>query len=201
MIRIFLADDHRMVRTGLRLVLESQEGLTVVGEAGDGWSTLRELERPELDVDVLVLDVSMPRLGGLEVLDRALQIRPSLAVLACPVYPAEHYAARLIASGARGYVSKNASEAELVAAVRAAAAGEAPHAASERAPAPQDRLSAREMQIFLMIVTGSSVMDVAAELGVGQSTVSTHLARIRTKLGAKTVADLVSFAHREGLIG
>lgn len=191
-----------MVRAGLRLLLSDEPDLEVIGEAGDGWSTLRELARPDLHVDVLILDVSMPRLGGLEVLERVRELRPDLAVLALSVYPAEHYAGRLVRAGAAAYLNKNASEAELFATIRAIATGAAPPAPPEtaRPDLPHQRLSAREMQVFLMIVTGSSVTDIAAELGVGQSTVSTHLARIRTKLGAASVAELVSYAHRERLI-
>ena len=206
MIRVFLADDHRLVRAGLRLVLGEESDIEVVGDAEDGWTTLREIGRPDLHVDVLVLDVSMPRLGGLEVLARAKELEPDLGVLALSMYAAEHYTERLIAAGASGYLSKNASETELARAIRVVASGGTYREPGtvpqpeEAMRAPHQHLSAREMQVFLMIVTGKTVTDIAAELGVGQSTVSTHLARVRHKLGLSTVVDIVAYAIREGLI-
>lgn len=202
-IRVFLADDHAMVRAGLRMVFGATPDVVVVGEAGDGWSVVRELAREDLGVDVLVLDLSLPRLNGIEVLERVLQARPGLAVLALSMYPEEHFARTLVASGAAGYLSKSGSEADLVDAVRTVAAGRvflSRAAALARSDRPHHRLTARELQVFLLLVTGRSVTDIAAELDLGQSTVSTHVARIRGKLDVAGVAEMVSYAHREGLI-
>jgi two-component system invasion response regulator UvrY len=203
MIRVLLADDHALVRAGVRALLSTASDIEVVGEVDNGRSALRELERPEFEVDVLVLDVSMPRLNGFEVLERLRVVRPKLGTLLVSVHPAEVYAQRAIAAGASGYLAKSCTEHELVDAVRTIASGRvyATREAMTRPASTHRALSAREAQIFMLLVTGSSVTDIAAELDLGPSTVSTHIARIRTKLGLTSVAEFTSYAHREGLIG
>jgi DNA-binding NarL/FixJ family response regulator len=206
MIRVFLVDDHAVVRAGVRALLSAEPDICVVGEAGDGRKAITALEEPTLGVDVLVLDLSMPRMHGLELLERARAVRPKLAILVLSFYPEAQYARWTVSAGAAGYVAKSRSEDEIVDAVRAVAAGRAwvsraVAAASLDARAPHERFTPRETQVFVLLVNGSSVTDIAAELDLSVSTVSTHLGKIRSKLGVETVAEVVGYAHRVGLVG
>jgi DNA-binding NarL/FixJ family response regulator len=201
-IRIVLADDHTLVRAGIRQLIATARDMTVVGEAGDGHRAMRLLETTACDV--LVLDLSLPVLSGTEVLTRAKATWPALAVLILSMYAEEQYARRLLAAGAAGYLAKDRSEDELLAAIRCVAEGRRylPRALVDVAPtaAPHATLSAREHQIFTLLFQGRTVSEIAAELDLGGSTVSTHVARIKAKLGVRTVTEIVSYAHREGLV-
>lgn len=206
MIHVVLADDHPIVRVGIRGLLEASGDIKVIGEAADGRRAMQLIEDVSLVIDVLVLDLSLPRLSGIEVLTQALRVRPSLGVLMLSMHPEEQYAPRLLAAGAAGYLAKDRSEHEVVEAVRKIAAGGQFVSAQGVAPAasaaaPHESLTAREMQVFLMVIAGQSVTDIAVELDLTLSTVSTHLGRVRTKLGVSTMAEVVTYAHRVGLIG
>jgi DNA-binding NarL/FixJ family response regulator len=199
MIGVYLADDHAFVRRGVRQVLEELGGFDVLGEAEHGRAVL---DAPELALcQVLVLDLSLPRVAGLEVLRRVRDRPPSLAVVVLSMHPEEQFARRAIEAGAAAYVSKQRPPAELVEVIRKAAFGRAELASS---PAPTEArhasLTAREHQVFMLLVQGRTVAEVAAELDVHSCTVSNHLSRIRSKLGAATVADLVRYAIAEGLV-
>lgn len=210
MIRVFLADDHAVVRAGLERVISTTEDMSVIGTASDGRQVLL-LAEAGADWDVLVLDLSLPRVSGMEVLRRLRSLRPSLPILILSMYPEDQYSIRLMREGASAYLSKERSLEELLAAIRRLAAGgtyltdsqaaqiiEAP-AESERPP--HARLSAREHQVFVLIINGRTVSEIAAELDLSTSTVSTHLSRIKDKLGARSIAEVVSYAHRAGLVG
>ncbi len=206
MIHVFIADDHRIVRSGLRAVIDEEPDMQVVGEAGNGWDVLHALEQPECAVDVLILDLSMPVLGGFEVLRRARKLRPAVQVLVLSMYPREHWETQMQSAGAAGYLSKSDSDTQLIDALRTVALGEPyfsvllqDEPTLDTAP-PHQALTGRELQVFLLVIEGRSVMDIAAALNLGQSTVSTHMARIRAKLQVDTVAAMVTYAHREGLI-
>lgn len=210
MIRVVLADDHPVVRIGIRGLLEAGGDIQVIGEAADGRRAMQLILDPALVIDVLVLDLSLPRLSGMEVLSQALAARPSLGVLILSMHPEEQYARRLLAAGACGYLAKDRSEHDVVDAVRKIASGGRFVSAQvaqrlEGAPAApaalHDSLTAREMQVFLMIVSGQSVTDIAVELDLTLSTVNTHLGRVRAKLGVSSLAGVVSYAHQVGLIG
>ena len=198
MIRVFVADDHPFVRRGVVQALREAGGIEVVGEAEDG---RKVLGAPALGgCDVLVLDLSLPKVSGAEVLRRVKEQFPRLAVVVLSAHPEESFGWRAIAGGAAAYVSKERPPAELVAAVRAAAAGQLQPAAGQAGGAPHAALSPRENQIFLLIVAGRSVSEIAAELDVHSSTVSNHLARIRAKLGVATVGDVIRYAYDAGLV-
>lgn len=204
MIRVVIADDHAIVRSGLRALCHAAGDLEVVGEAADGRAALRLVEDRALVIDVLVLDLSLPKLSGLEVLHRAVAVRPSLQVLILSMHPEAQYAPRLLAAGAAGYLAKDRSEHELVDTVRRLASGRAPAegpAAEARPGYPHDALTAREMQVFLMLIAGQGVTDIAVDLDLTASTVSTHLGRVKAKLSVDTVAQIVTYAHRVGLVG
>ncbi|HMV69278.1 MAG TPA: response regulator transcription factor [Myxococcota bacterium] len=203
-LRVFIADDHEIVRRGIRDVVEQIGGFQVVGEASDGWQVLRA---PELDhTDVLLLDLSLPRLSGTEILRRVRQRRPDLPVVVLSMYPEDQYGPPLMAAGARAYLSKDRSGPEIIEAIRAAADGrsyvtDTLAGAMQGADAPHLSLTSREHQVFMLVIQGRTVTDIAAEIDVLPSTVSNHLARIREKLGARTIADIVHYAHRVGLVG
>jgi two-component system invasion response regulator UvrY len=201
MIRVFIADDHAMVRVGLRHVLSDFDDIVVVGEAENGRQVLNA---KELDTcQVLVLDLSLPVVAGTEVLHRLRTSHPDLAVVVHSMHPEGQFRRRALQAGAVAYVSKEAAPAELVRAIRRAAA--APFAKQEeqevpKQAAPHTLLTRREHQVFLLIVAGRQVADIAAEIDVASCTVSNHLAKVREKLGVQTVAEMVRYAHAEGLV-
>lgn len=205
MIRIFLADDHPIVRQGIRRTIEEQPDMTVVGEASDGWEVLHADDRASWDV--LVLDLSLPTLSGIEVLRRLHAELPRLRILVLSMYAEEQYAGRLLAEGAAGYVSKDEAPSVVLDAIRAVAARRAwfsPEVLSglqrHRTELPHERLSAREYQVFTLLVAGRSVSEIAAELNVSGSTVSNHVTKIREKLGARTVGEIIRYAHQAGFL-
>ena len=202
MTRVFVADDHAVVRLGLRHVLTELGGFEVVGEAENGRQVLNA---PNLgECDVLVLDLSLPVVSGTEVLRRVRERYPDLAVIVHSMHPESQFRRRAIEAGAIAYVSKEAPPAQLVAAIREASVF--PHRVQggdiDTAPgaAPHELLSRREYQVFELLIGGRQVADIAAELDVHSCTVSNHLAKIRQKLGASTVADLVRYAYAAGLV-
>lgn len=205
MIRVFIADDHAVVRNGLRSMLAASPSLQLVGEAKDGREVLEALDR--LEVDVLLLDLSLPRVSGLEVLRRVAREKPQVRVLVLSMYSEDQYAARMIAEGAAGYLSKDRPLEDVEKAIGSVVAGhpvprpaEGSTTATVGRGAPHEQLTAREYQVFLLLLQGRANVDIAAELDLVPSTVSNHTARVKQKLGAKTLAEVVSYAHRMGLI-
>ena len=202
MIRIFIADDHSIVRRGLRQLFEERVDMQVVGEAAHGRAVLTALEEGPA-FDVLVLDLSLPRVNGTEVLRRVRRAAPDVAVIVLSMYPEEQYARRMYDEGAAAYVGKDRPSEELVEAIRRAARGERwlpPGAAVASTGAPHDALSAREHQVFTLLFQGHAVSEIAAELDVSSSTISNHVSSIKSKIGARTINEIVSYAHRMGLI-
>lgn len=208
MTRIFIADDHAIVRHGLRQLIDAQPDLQVVGEASDGRQVL--LAEGRHTWDILILDLSLPRVSGLEVLRRLRSELPSLRVIVLSMYPEEQYALRMLNEGAAAYLSKEHPPEELLAVLRQVARGQTYvnpglsqqllRGERDSAQPPHASLSPREYQIFTLIFSGKTVSQIAAELDVSMSTVSTHLARIKEKLGLHSIAEIVSYAHREGLV-
>jgi two-component system invasion response regulator UvrY len=209
MIRIFIADDHAIVRDGLRRVIADTPGMQLVGETAKGREVLDRAGAGEWDV--LVLDLSLEDLGGLEVLRRLREIAPKLPVVVLSMYPESQYAVRLLKMGASAYLSKGRSSEELVAAIRAVAQGKR-YVTDEAADAlvrsgqhgdllAHERLSEREHQVFLLIAEGHSPGDIAAQLNVAPSTVSSHLLHIREKLDVRSNAEMMRYAFRTRLTG
>lgn len=209
MTRVFLADDHAIVRQGLRRLLEQGGDLTVVGEAADGRAVLSAPGRDKWDL--LILDLSLPKVGGIEVLRRLREELPGLKIVVLSMYPEDQYGLRLVKEGAAAYLSKDMAAAELVRAIRVVAAGatylseglarKLRGGAGPKSDGPHAALSAREHQVFTLIFQGRAVSEIAAELDLSVSTVSNHVAKIKEKLGARTIGDIVSYAHRAGLVG
>jgi DNA-binding NarL/FixJ family response regulator len=208
MIRVFIADDHAIVRHGLRELLSSCGDMQVVGEASDGRQLLNVAET--VDCDVVILDLSLPRVNGPEVLKRLRASRPSLPVLVLTMYPEDQYAVALLRNGASAYLCKDRPSHELLDAIRKVASGKtyftetiaqrflaSPEESSQPAHA---KLTAREHQLFTLIIQGRSSSEIAAELDLTASTVSNHLAKIKEKLDAHSLADIVRYAYRAGLI-
>jgi DNA-binding NarL/FixJ family response regulator len=210
-IRVLLVDDHPLVRAGVRRVLDSEPQLEVVGEAADGIGALKAIG--ETAPDILVLDLAMPGMDGLEVLRRAKAIRPALKIVVLTMHASPEYIARAIQTGADGYLLKESAAPELLAAIAAIMAGRAFHSPTVQTqlasmirngtPAPAraiDRLTERERDVLREIAAGRSTKEVAARLGIGPRTVESHRANLMRKLGLHSVALLTQFAIREGLV-
>ncbi|HZU40144.1 MAG TPA: response regulator transcription factor [Solirubrobacteraceae bacterium] len=210
--RVLLADDHAVVRSGLRAVLESESDLEVVAEAADGLEALEKtLSRK---VDLAILDVSMPKLTGLQAAAEIRRRRSDLRVLILSVHDNEQYFFEALRAGASGYVLKSAANRDLVDACRAAMRGEPflyPPAvtalireyldqARRGETAPEDPLTPRELQVVKLIAEGLTSDEIARELVISRKTVDHHRSNILEKLGMRNVAELTRYAIRRGLI-
>jgi DNA-binding NarL/FixJ family response regulator len=210
--RILLADDHELVRSGLKLLLDSEPDLSVVAEASDGAEALEKAIAEELDL--AVLDVSMPRLTGLQVAAELHQHRPELRTLMLSVHDSEQYFFEALKAGASGYVLKSAANRDLIEACRAAMRGEPfiyPAAASalvrdylERASrgeeTPTDPLTLRELEVTKLIAEGLTSEEVAQTLMIAKNTVDRHRDNILEKLGMRNRVELTRYAIKRGLV-
>ncbi len=209
MIRVFVADDHTIVRDGLRRLIEETPGMELAGETARGRTVIERAG--DGSWDVLVLDLSLEDVGGVEVLRELRERAPKLPVIVLSMYPEAQYAVRTLRMGAAAYLSKGRSSAELVEAIRTVAQGRryvTPEVADALVTsggkadgAPHERLSEREHQVFLLLAEGRSPGDIAAELDLSPSTVSSHLVHIREKLGMRTNGEVIQYAFRAGLMG
>ena len=209
MIRVVIADDHTILREGLKQLLQSAGDLDVVGEAGDGHEVLREVRAR--DFDVLLLDMSMPGRSGPELIRQVKAEKPRLRILVLSMHEEHQYAVRAIKSGASGYLTKESASTQLVSAIRKVAGGGAfisPEVAEALAlnampnagGPPHASLSDREYQVFRMLVDGVAVSEIATTLNLSAKTVSTHKARLMEKLGIANAAELVRYAMRHRLV-
>lgn len=209
-LRVVLADDHEVVRAGLRALVDATPGMAVVGEARDGDEACRRA--CELRPDVVVMDVSMPALGGAEATERVLRECPGVRVLALTMHEDRGHLTRMLHAGAAGYVLKRAAADELVRAIRVVASGgtyvdpvlagsvlRGAARAAGAAPSPASAsLSEREEEVLRRIAWGESNKEVAAGLGLSVKTVETYRARIAEKLGLRSRTDMVRYALRQG---
>jgi two-component system, NarL family, invasion response regulator UvrY len=208
MIRVLLADDHAVVRTGFRLLLETAEDVHVIGEADSGETCIARFD--ELAPDVVVLDLSMPGMGGLEALRRLRARARDVRVLALSAHDDSMHARRALRQGALGFLSKRTAPETLLEGVRAVADGKRyldPRLAQDVALAeidgglsPLEQLSEREFEVFIRLARGAAVQRIASELKLSTSTVGTHLYNIKLKLSATNQAELTLIALRAGLI-
>jgi len=208
-IRIMLVDDHQVVREGFRGLLERQSDMEVVGEAGDGRAGVKLAE--ELAPDVVVMDVAMQGLNGVEATRQVLQRVPKVKVLALSMHPGKRVVGEMLQAGALGYLTKSCALEELVHAVRTVAAGgtflsssvEQPDEIGALRPDSAARgkaeLSQREREVLQLVAEGMSTKEVAATLHVSTKTIETHRGNIMRKLGIHSIAELTKFAVREGL--
>ena len=209
MIRVLLADDHAVVRTGFRLLLQTQSDVSVVGEAASGEAACQLYT--ELVPDVLVLDLAMPGMGGLETLKRIRAKHAQARVLALSAHDDPVHARRALQEGALGFLSKRSAPETLLEAVTIVAAGRRFIDASlaqklalaeveGAGKSPVERLSEREFEVFIRLARGATVQRIADDLKLSASTVGTHLYNIKQKLGASNQSELTLLAIRHGLI-
>lgn len=201
-IRIVIADDHRVVRSGLRLLLCEEQGLDVVGEAGDAAQAARLVA--ELDPDVLLLDISMPGRSGLDVIPELRESSPDTAIVVLTMQSDPAFAARAIRNGAAAFILKDAAHTELVQAIRTVACGgTCVGTAMARAASavPEDGLTSRELEVLRLIALGHTNPEIAGLLGLSIRTVESHRAHIANKLGRTTRAELVRHAMDLQLVG
>ena len=208
MTRVVVADDHAIVREGLKRIVSSIAGMQVVGEAADGTEVMQRVR--ELEFDVLMLDLSMPGRSGMELIKLVHAEKPKLRILVLSMHQELQYAVRSIKSGASGYLTKESAPALLEEALRKIAAGGAfvsAEVAQQLAlgampgsqAAAHESLSPREFEIFRLLVAGVSVTDIGARLNLSVKTVSTHKANLMAKLGLHNASELVRYALKHGL--
>jgi two-component system response regulator NreC len=209
LIRIVIVDDHAVVRSGLKLLLDGQEDLEVVGEAGDARTAVFEVRAQK--PDVILMDVVMPTGSGIEATPAVLKEAPDAKVLILSMQDDPAYVREAFAAGASGYVLKEAADAELVAAVREVASGQryvhpalgarlVAAEADERARAEEDPLSEREHEILRLLALGHTNQEIASQLYLSVRTVETHRAHIMQKLRISTRAQLVRYALERGVL-
>ncbi len=212
-LRILLADDHTVVRQGLRKVLEERADWEVVAEAGDGREAVRQAE--ELEPDVAILDITMPLLNGVEATRQIVKGSPSTRVLVLTMHADEAYVNQILQAGATGYLLKDSADVDLIQAVSAVSKGKSffspaiarvmlnDYVRQLAAKGITDRyesLSQREREIFQLIAEGKANKEIAALLSISPSTVETHRARIMEKLDLHSAAEIVLYAVRKGVI-
>lgn len=209
MIRILIADDHAMVREGLKKTLGDEADMRVVGEARDSRSVLALVR--ETPADVLVLDISMPGESGLSILHDIARVSKQLRILILSMHPEERFAVRALKEGAAGYLTKESAPHELAMAIRKIASGRkyistglaeklADGLQSGNTALPHELLSEREYEVFLQIASGKSVTDVATALSLSVPTISTHRRRILEKMHLRSNAEIIQYAYANKLI-
>jgi len=212
-IRILLADDHNILRRGLRLLLERQPGFEVVGEASDG---RQAVERSEvMKPDVLVLDIAMPNMSGIEAAQRISALLPHAAIVILSMHSDEGYVLRALKAGAKGYVLKDSAENDLIEAIKAVSGGKAffsPEISNilvedyvremkkRGAEDSYELLTPREREILQMLAGGKSNKDIATSLNLSLYTVETHRRNLQDKLNLHSIAELILYAVRKGII-
>jgi two-component system invasion response regulator UvrY len=209
MIKVLLVDDHELVRTGIKRLLDDSKGIEVVGEAETGEDAIRLGK--ELRPQVVLMDVNMPGIGGLEATRKLLQYDPEIKVIVVTVHAEAPFPTRLLEAGATGYLSKDCGFEEIISAIRAVNEGER-YIASEIAQqialammpgsrqSPFDKLSQREMQVMLMVTQGQNVQDISDKLCLSPKTISTYRHRLFEKLNVENDVELTRLAMRHGMI-
>jgi two-component system invasion response regulator UvrY len=209
MLRILIADDHAIVRQGLRQIVSETQDMSVAGEASNGQELLNKIREGEYDV--VVLDITMPVRNGMDVLRQLRSEKPRLPVLMLSIHPEEQYALRALRAGASGYLTKESAPDELVVAIRKVSSGGKYVGASlaeklafelevGREQAPHETLSDREYQVMCMIASGKTVTEIAQALSLSEKTVSTYRSRILEKMKMKNNAELTHYAIKNQLV-
>ena len=209
MIRILVADDHSVVRKGLVQIVGDSPGMEVIGEATNGQEAL-ELVRSG-SFDVVILDVSMPGRGGLDVLHELKAADPALRIIVLSMHPEEQYAIRSLRDGASAYLTKGCPPEELIAAIQTVASGKryitpsiadrlATYVEDASRQLPHESLSDREMSVLVLIGSGKQVSEIAVELNLSVKTVSTYRSRILAKMGMETTSQLMRYAIQHELV-
>ena len=209
MIKILIADDHPIVRKGLKEIIEETPGMKVVDEASNGQEVLEKVFKK--DINVVLLDISMPGRSGLDILRDMKRLKPKLAVLVLSMHPEEQYAVQALKEGASGYLTKESAPDELLTALRKVSSG-GKYVSSSLAEKlayalekdgekpPHETLSVREYEVMCMIASGKTVNEIARELFLSPKTISTYRARILEKMRMKNNAQLVRYAIKNRLV-
>lgn len=211
-IRILIADDHAIFRSGLRALLKEEDDFEIVGETGNGFDTLREVDR--LDVDLLLLDLSMPGLSGSQVAEALLDQDPHLAIVVLTMHEEEYYLRELFKMGVRGFILKKSTGTDLIQAIRTVHRGGeyvdpsmagrfvalSVGAPARRRVAQDERLTRREKEVCRLLALGNTNAEVAEQLVISERTVETHRANLMAKLELRTRAELVRYAIDHGLM-
>jgi DNA-binding NarL/FixJ family response regulator len=208
-IRVLIADDHAILRRGLRQIIEETDDLTVVGEAESSAETLGQIRSQPCDV--VLLDISMPDRNGMDTLAILAKDHPKVAVLMLSTHPENQYAVRALRAGAAGYLTKQSAPAQLVNAIRRVATGKkfvtptvaeelARHVLNDSDRPPHELLSNREYQTMCLIASGSTVSEIALQLSLSVKTVSVYRARILAKLGVTSNAAIAHYAIKNKLV-
>ncbi len=209
MIKIFIADDHAIVRKGLKQIVGDTSDMVIAGEAGNGHEALDKVLKN--DYDVIVLDISMPGINGLDVLKQIKSQKPKLPILALTMHPEEQYAVRVLRAGASGYLTKESASDELITAIKRVSTGRKYVSSSlaeklafglevDSEKPLHENLSDREYQVMCMIASGKTVKEIAGELFLSAKTVSTYRTRILEKMNMKNNAELTHYAIKQGLV-
>jgi two-component system invasion response regulator UvrY len=209
MIDVMLVDDHGLVRNGIKRLLNDVDGINVVAEAETGEQAIRQARN--LSMDVILMDISMPGIGGLEATRKIARVMPDVKIIAVTVHDDDPFPARLLEAGAAGYLTKGCDVREIISAIRSVHAGKqyiTPDIAHKLAltlvnkgeKSPLERLTQRETQVMLMIVKGSTNKDISTRLCLSPKTTSTYRYRLFEKLGVQNDVELTRFAIRHGLI-
>lgn len=211
-IRVLVADDHAVVRDGLRFILEAQGDITIVGDAASGRDAVRRAQ--ELRPDVVLMDIAMPELNGIEATEQIQQISPNIQVIILSMHSSSEHIFRAFQAGARGYLLKESAGMEVASAVRAVYAGRrylsetitetvleefARRQQGETTKSPLESLSPREREILQLVVEGKSSAEIAEILFISPKTVETYRSRLMQKLGIEDIPSLVKFAIQHGL--
>lgn len=199
MINTFLADDHAVIRKGLQLFISNDQELSLVGEAVDGEDLFNKL--PSSDVDVLLLDIDMPKTNGITALRTLAEDYPHVKVLILSMHPEEIYGLTARKLGAKGYLSKDSNPAEIIAAIKEVYAGqekfnEEIYKKNKKGAISTVKLSKRESEVLKLISSGKSNKEISQDLEISDKTVSTYKLRLLKKLGAKNVVDLINFGQK-----
>lgn len=209
MTRILVADDHAVVRRGVIQILEEAPEAFAIDEAANGNEVLKAVRSTAFDL--LLLDIALPDINGLEILNRVRDAHPQMAVLMLSMYPEKQYAARALKAGAAGYLTKDSAPDELLTAVRRVLRGHKyvtlsvaeallEDVAGGQAGEPHRVLSEREYQVMLLLARGKTVGEIAAELNLSVKTISTYRARLLEKLDLDSTADVIRYALNHGLV-
>ena len=208
-IKVLIADDHELVREGLKRILMTAEDIVVVGEARNGGEVLERVN--DTDLDVVILDISMPGKNGLEVLKELKRERPHLPVLILSIHPEDRFATRALKAGAAGYITKDVAAEELVTALRkvvqmgkyvspSLAEKLASNLETDLGAAPHELLSEREYQVLCMIGMGKTTKEIASELSLSVNTINTYRGRMLSKMKMTKEAELIRYALQHQLV-
>jgi DNA-binding NarL/FixJ family response regulator len=204
-----IADDHAIVREGLKQILAETSDMIVAGEAANGRELLEQASQD--DWDLVLLDIAMPGRGGIDILKQLKRERPKLPILVLSMYPEEQYAVRALKAGASGYLTKHSAPKELISAIRKVSRGRryvssslaeklAAYLQKDTERPVHELLSDREYQVMVMIASGKTVKEIADELSLSVKTISTHRAHTLQKLGMKNNAEITYYAIKHGLV-